>query len=159
MTPTFDRSESDDPLVISMDVKEFADTLNRGDEKLVITERPTDINPRVMPTYIGFDGEDMGLRLLIATHPEILRKSRSMLTSSMRNARRAGRTLAKRIHRYSHGTIHEIESMCRDAGILDEPLRDAIKDTVKACDICSKSWQPAHSRKISLTHVNEEFNQ
>lgn len=37
-------------------------------------------------------------------------------------------------------------------------LEKAIRDTCTQCDVCSRSGPPAPSRKISLTHVNKNFN-
>lgn len=44
--------------------------------------------------------------------------------------------------------------------MMDNPtLAKTIDDIVDACEICTKNGQPKTSRKISLTHVNEAFNQ
>lgn len=46
----------------------------------------------------------------------------------------------------------------QQAGVLDNEVHDAIDEVREAFGICTESGKPAPSYKISLTHVNEEFN-
>ena len=156
---TFDLTEGDDPLVVGLDVKEYADTINRGRERVLITERPDDKGPRTMPTYIGFDGDDKRLRLLIAPHRAILRISRSMMQKSIGNQQRAAQTLVRRVHRYTHAPVDDMIRIFDDAGILDRVTEGVIRNTAAACPICAGTGRPAHTKKVSLTHVNQAFNE
>lgn len=44
-------------------------------------------------------------------------------------------------------------------GILITQLNEAIDKVYDACEVCVKSGRPTPSKKVSLTHVNEAFNQ
>lgn len=47
----------------------------------------------------------------------------------------------------------------QDAGILDDRLDDAITKVSEACEVCTKNGRPKPSRKVSVTHVDESFNE
>lgn len=42
---------------------------------------------------------------------------------------------------------------------MSEELEDAIDDIDAACEVCARHGKPLPSKKISLTHVNEAFNE
>lgn len=67
-------------------------------------------------------------------------------------------TLAKRIHNGTHASASQIVQICKDAGWTGSELEKAIRDTCARCDVCTRSGPQAPSRKISLTHVNQNIN-
>lgn len=52
-----------------------------------------------------------------------------------------------------------MKSICTHAGILNEKFISAIDKVDAACEICARHGRPLSSTKISLTHVNEAFNE
>lgn len=49
-----------------------------------------------------------------------------------------------------------------DAGYTDPKIREACEKSYRACDICASSVLPGISKKVkkvSLTHVNQAFNE
>lgn len=45
------------------------------------------------------------------------------------------------------------------AGILTKSLEEAIDKVDEACEVCVRNGRPIPSKKVSLSHVNEAFNQ
>jgi len=66
---------------------------------------------------------------------------------------------AHSVHRYSHATVEEMKRICSMAGILDSTLSRALDDTVAQCEICCRTGRPKTSRKVSLSHIGDAFNQ
>lgn len=68
-------------------------------------------------------------------------------------------TMVKKIHRYTHATEVERESIFSDARILHKDISAACTKVYKACEICLSTEEPKQRKKISLNQVNEAFNQ
>ena len=117
--------------------------------------RPSDTETRIFFTYL-VPGDDR-LRLDIALHT--LASVSTLLGNVHSKATWAPMTFCKRIHRYTHAPEDELRHICHDAGILTPQLDEAIREVSAACEICAKNGRPKHSRKVSLTHVNEAFNE
>lgn len=66
--------------------------------------------------------------------------------------------LSQRIHNSTHAPACKIIKISRDAGWADERLPKAINDTCTRYEVCLKSGPTVPSRKISLSHVNQDFN-
>lgn len=47
---TFDLVEGESPLIVGLDIKRYADTLNRHEPPLIIFKRPTDTSERSFST-------------------------------------------------------------------------------------------------------------
>ena len=81
-----------------------------------------------------------------------------MANSNANNFQRPS-TIAAKLHRYTHATAEELITTYRDAGWLNEEPRDSIHRVCHSCGLCAESGFPKSSKKVSLTHVNEAFNQ
>lgn len=152
---TFDLVPGKSPLILGMDVRAYCDTYNLGDQKYIKLKRPTDSATRVLFTYLVPDNNR--LRLVIAPHPRSV--VRTLLGNVHASFKRTPLIYCKRIHRYTHSTKEEMKRLCLDAKIDDGKLEEIIGRVVDACEICAKNGRPKSSRKISLTHVNQGFNQ
>lgn len=152
---TFDLVPGSSPLIIGMDIRAHCDTFNRDKQKYVRMKRPSDAEERILFTYLVPD--DNRLRLDIVPHPRSA--TRTLLGNIHTTAKRTPLAFCKRVHRYTHATPDEIRRLCKDANMMTDELEQAIVKVFTACEICTKNGRPKPSRKVSLTHVNEEFNQ
>lgn len=50
-------------------------------------------------------------------------------------------------------------SLLNDAGISSSKTKDLHEKVSRACDICAQTGRPVPKKKISLTHVNQAFNE
>lgn len=69
------------------------------------------------------------------------------------------RTLACRIHRYAHAPAEEAKRILKLAGYRDGNISKAVDDVSASCPLCVASGYPVPSRKASLSHVDQQFNQ
>lgn len=154
-TIPFDIVDGDDDVMIGLDVKEFSDTINRGMPRRITFKRPHDTSERTFYTYIDMDSDNCKrLRLELVPH------ARSSVASMMSNVvKRPDLNLVKKVHRYTHMTAEEMREFFREAGILTDGLSEAADRVHAACDICTRTGIAVERRKISLTHVNEAFNE
>ena len=49
--------------------------------------------------------------------------------------------------------------LCKEAGMLDKSLEEAIEQVCNACEVCVKNGRPSPSKKVSLTHFSQAFNE
>ena len=157
---TFDLVLGNDPLLIGLDVSEYTNTLNLEQEPCVVMQRPCDKSRRTFNTYITRHSDKHGNR---RQHMAIVPEPGICVTSIMSRlnlrTRRAPLVFAKQVHRLTHAVPDDIKSLCKDAGILNPRLSQAIDLVDDSCGICVQNGRPLPSRKISLTHVNQAFNQ
>lgn len=66
--------------------------------------------------------------------------------------------IVKKVHRFTHCNDKELQKLFEKAGMLTPKIKNAIKKVTTACNPCAWSGRPSKTRKISLKHVNEEFN-
>lgn len=153
---TFDLSEDDSPLVIGLDAKRHSITDNLSTPARLILNRPKDKGPRSLPCY--FDNSDrLRQRLRALVVPSVPIISALAATAAWPNLRIS--TLAKRLHRLTHAPPGEIVALCKKGGILTPDLSKRIYELSEACEICARSGLPHASKKVSITHVSEAFNQ
>ncbi|PXF40233.1 hypothetical protein BWQ96_10056 [Gracilariopsis chorda] len=110
---------------------------------------------RVFQTYIGPDscGNDR-LRIYIIPHHA------STIHSLLGNADgEMDKNTMKKIHRFTHATSTEMKALLEDADKLNDNLSHMCDTIYEACDICASSGRPAPRKKISISHVNEAFNE
>lgn len=157
---TFHIVEGQSPLLIGLDIKEFADTLNIGDQKRIIINRPSDNSPRCFNTYITQEASrngDRRLRLAISIQNET--QLGTLMSKLEKLSRRSPIIFSRKIHRFTHAPTADVKAICKQAGILTDELEKAIDKVDKACEVCVRNGRPIPSKKISLTHINEAFNQ
>lgn len=66
--------------------------------------------------------------------------------------------IVKKVHRFTHGNATEMSRLFEEAGMLTPRIKKAIDKVTKACTPCARSGRPKNSRKLSLKHVNKDFN-
>lgn len=154
VTFTFDLVEGDSPLIVGLDFKQYADTYNRDEPRMVKFKRPHDVHVYTMYTYIAKDlTGNMRLRLEIVPH-EMSSISTLMTTTDKRREL----NMAKRIHRFGHASAGDMIAMMKNTGYNRKKIKDACDKVYAACAICTASGRPSDRKKISTTHVNAAFN-
>lgn len=138
-----------------MDVRKYCNTFNLATQRYIEMCRPTDNADRVFYTYLV--PNDSRLRLDVAPHP--LATVGTLLGNIHTTVQRTPMAFCKRIHRYTHAHPDALREICANARILSEPLDHAIAKVSAACKVCTKNGLPMPARKVSLTHVNEAFNE
>lgn len=158
---TFDIVKGDSPLVMGLDVGRHTDSHNLTAKPLIKILRPRDNALRILKTYI--EGDDKRnpdcLRMRVELAPSPQSAICTLLTKLHTRATRAPKTLAKQLHRLTHAPSQQVKNLCRHAGILSEDLEDAIDAIDAACEVCARHGRPLPLKKISLTPVNEAFNE
>lgn len=153
-TFSFDLVQGVSPLIIGLDKKRNADTLNRSKTRRICFQRPCDTVERVFHTYIAKD-ESRCSRLWM----EIVPHEGSTTASLMSNIkRRQPLNIEKEMHRFTHGTSKEMISLLKDAGLEGPEYKRACQKVFDSCGICASSVRPADKAKVSLAHVNKSFN-
>ena len=157
----FDLVEGSSPLIIGLDVLKYSNILNLLPDPCVIIRRQIDSFPRVFDTYIApdpiCDSQDMRLRIAITIQPNA--SVSSLMSNLQLRSRRSPLLFSKQIHRFTHASADDVKSLCKHAGIMTKELESAIDKVHSACEVCAKNGQPRNSKKVSLNHVNEAFNQ
>lgn len=67
-------------------------------------------------------------------------------------------TSVKKRHRLTHSIADEMNKIYADAS-KSKKIEEACEKVFNACDICTSSGRPSHSNNISLSHINEAFNE
>lgn len=76
-----------------------------------------------------------------------------------RTGRSIDKNSLKKIHGFTHATDSEMKSILEHAGLLSQEMSRACDVIHSACDICASTGRPATRKKVSLSHVNEAFNE
>lgn len=152
---TFDLVTGKSPLIVGLDVKRHSDTVNRTGTPSIIFRRPCDTSDRTFYTYIAKD-DDHNDRIKLEIVPHNKTTSASLL-GNVSNRREIA--MVKKIHRLTHATDDEMKQLFKDGNMSNERINDACEKIHQACDICTSTGRPRNSKKISLSHVNEAFNE
>lgn len=157
---SFDLVRGESPLIIGLDVMQYANVLNTKRPRHINIQRPGDVRSLSLHTYITQEealGGTKRLRVEIAPH------ATSTVATLMSNINLLGKrtplAFSKKIHRFTHAPPDEIKCICKNAGILNKELSNAIDKVDAACEVCARNGRPAYIRKVSLTYVNAAFNQ
>lgn len=67
--------------------------------------------------------------------------------------------MVEKMHRFSHAHTDDMKAILQDAGRLSNEAKRACDDVFNSCPVCVTTGRPAQHKKVSLTHVNSEFNQ
>lgn len=67
--------------------------------------------------------------------------------------------MVKKVQRLTHASSNEMRRHFLDASISSENLDEACDKVYRSCDICTSSCRQRLSNKISLSQVNEAFNE
>lgn len=157
-TPTafqFDLVDGQSPLIIGLDQKKYANTLNNLQPPCITFNRPQDQKAKTFYTYLKHDnGGYERLYLELVSHCKTT--THSLLARTGRNIELNG---IKKIHRFTHASAKEMFNLLKDAKMTTALTQNYCKKISSACDICAQSGRPHPRKKISITHVNEAFNQ
>lgn len=66
--------------------------------------------------------------------------------------------MVKKVHRFTHRNLKQLETLFSDAGLLTPEIRKAIAKVTSSCIPCTTSGHPILTKKVLLKHVNKEFN-
>lgn len=152
-TLTLDLVDGESPLILGMDVRQYSDTCNQMYPSTIAFKRPHDKRVYTLYTYIANDETgNKRLRLGIVAHGQ------STVSSLMANTQPRSELLTvKRLHRFGHGTAHEVREFLKDANLDQDKVSEACDKVYAACPICAATGIPAFRKKVSLSHVNEAF--
>lgn len=90
---------------------------------------------------------------------DIVPHANSCVKSLMANIKKRPEIcMVKKVHRFTHGNEKELEALFREAGLLTPKIKNAIAKIESSCITCATSGRPVQTKKISLKHVNKEFN-
>lgn len=155
-TLDFDVTDDDSPITVGMDVQRYCVTDNLSTPRRVVMKRPRDTDRRTLNTYIsGFSPLEHRLRLEITPIPCA---TNALIGHARRRPDIRPATLAKRIHNITHAPASEAIRICKQAGWLNDEVEKAIEKVSRECETCARSGRPPPSKKLSLTHVNQDFN-
>ena len=146
---TFDIVEGNEPLVIGDTYLKDSDHLRREKpEKLVIKKQGTAENV-VFISYTN-PGESRPRMMVV---PRDVKSISSMMGTTSADI------LVKKLHRYSHDNANDMRRLLKLSNQYNPQIEAAIKKVVGECKTCVRSGTPLPSRKVSIKHVNEDFNQ
>lgn len=158
---TFDVMEGSSPSVIGLDKAQYSNMKNLCHNPHIMISRPSDNSLRSFVTYITSDYHNdicQRMRVELVQRPQTLISS--MLPRTLHSkASRTPKIFAKKVHRYTHAHADTVKDLCKQAGVLTNNLEQAIDDVDNACEICARNGHRLPSKKVSLNHVNEAFNQ
>lgn len=63
------------------------------------------------------------------------------------------------MHMFPNSHSEDMKSILQDAGRLDEVSSRACDEVFNPCPVCGTTGRPSRHWKVSITHVNSEFNQ
>lgn len=154
---TFDLVQDDSPIALGMDVSQHS-VINFSSEYPTMTiARPNEKSPWVLSIYVdGASKFQIRGRVLIIL---IAHVTSSLMATNAVSATSRPMTTAKRVHRLTHATAEELIHICKTANWLTPDPKTSIRKVTAACQICAESGLPVPSKKISITHMNEAFNQ
>lgn len=152
---TFDLVDGDSLLIIGWDDLRDCDIINRTKQRYVERYRPQDTSLRFVHTYMVPNNE----RLLVQVARHLLRSVGSLMANGHSLSQRDPLVFTKCLHSYMHAKSNELQAICKDADILTETLEDTMAKVAKAFEISARTGRPISSKNLSVTHVNERFNQ
>lgn len=153
---SFDLTDDLSPLIIGLDVQRYSQRSFLQPRPQISLKRPHDDVAKQLPIYINEYNP-----ILARAHIDvigIIPISNSFLVANHMQDMRPT-TLAKRIHRYSHAPLREMVDIMKAGGKGGESVEKLCKEIVDSCPVCAKSGLPLSSKKVSLSHVCQSFNQ
>lgn len=116
--------------------------------------RLQDDMPRVLQVYM--DGLNLYKARLRVDLTRLPRLSRALFATPLLLR---PRSIAKRIHRYTHAPAEEASPILCLAGYTSCTLHRAVNEVSKHCPLCAASGHPLPFKKASLSHVDQPFNE
>lgn len=153
---SFDLCDDYSPLIIGLDVQRYSKRSFLSRNQTITIQRPENKFPKCLPIYLHSE-DPLRLRahvVIIGLKPY----SCTLLVSNRAPSLRTS-TLAKRLHRYTHAGTKDMVEMLRHTDCPRSELIVLCKRIVQACPVCVRTGIPLPSKKVSITHVCEAFNQ
>lgn len=152
---TFNFVEGESPLLVGLDLKRYSNTNNMESENKTIFKRPTDTARRVFNTYIA-DDQKGNPHLWLDLAPSRYSTMGSLMQGIVRNK---DLNIVKKVHRFTHASAQEMKSIFTDSVMLTPNISKACDKVHDSCDICASSGRPKIKKRVSLSHINEQFTQ
>ena len=152
----FDIVDGDEPLVIGDNILKFSNHIRLSDKPSLVIKTPSMDKEIEFASYSN-PGEDRP-RLFIVP-PEGNSKS-SMIGKASREkaAIKSADLLVRKIHGYSHDTAHDMRRLLKLSNKYNPFVEAAIKKVISSCGICVQSGRPLPSKKVSIKHIDKDFN-
>lgn len=154
---TFDLTNDDAPLTVGLDVQQYLQRDFTKRDAYITILRPQDVSSRSLLIHT----QDEGLKKRAHIDLIGLKQESSSLaaTSFAINARPI--TLAKRIHRYTHGSKEEMIGMLERMGYDHYIAENICTKIVEKCSVCQQSETQLHLRKyhylMYVKHLTMKF--
>lgn len=151
---SFDLFDDESELAIGLNDNEFSSTDLLTSTATLTLSRSCDDFPRVFSVYLdNRDQYKARLRLDATRMPRI---SHALMASRLKVR---PRTMPKRTHRYIHAPEKETSRILRLAGYKICKLHKAIEEISTSCPLCASIDHPLLSKKASLSHEDQRFNE
>lgn len=139
-----------------MDVKRNGITDKTSNPKRFSFKRPHDNKTRHLIIYESVESTFTStLRLMIAP---VLPVTYGLIGKIPPLAPTRPTTLAKRIHNATHAPAEQILRIFKYVRWSNGGVKKSIRQNCGQCKVSAQSGSPTHSIKISLSHVNQAFN-
>lgn len=87
--------------------------------------------------------------------PRNVKMAMTMLTNK---ANRVNKNHIKKLHRLTQAHAEEMKSLSSDSNNLTPEIAEFCDKIYASCDICASTGNPRDKKKVSISHVNEAFN-
>lgn len=110
--------------------------------------------------FASYSNPDEDHSRIFAVPPDTNNKSSMIRAASRdRSAVKAADLLVRKIHAYSHGSVRDMKLLLRLSNKLNPFTEAAVKRIVSTCNVCVQSGPPLSNRKVSIKHIDKDFNQ
>lgn len=142
-------------LTIGLGFKKFANTVNSGPAPFISFRRRGHQSDHHFPVYISKDRQGNGrLRL------ELVPYLNSTVCSLMCNVKKhPSRNIVEKIHRFSYASSGEMQKFLPEARLAGSEVEKEIQAIYDSCLSCALSGRPFNRRKVSISHINEAFDE
>lgn len=123
VTLQFDPIDGKSPLIISLDIKRYADTSNRQKPSTIRLKRPSDVYMYTPHMYISNNDQgNQRSRLQIVPY-----KNTPIHTIMITAAKTVNLNPSKKIHKFGHGSAREIEDLMNKAAMIQAEQRGYVR--------------------------------
>lgn len=151
----FDVFAGNGSVIFGLDVKRYCDNININNQNILRRLRPEDKTEKLFHTYITADGSGND-RLRIELLPHLKTQACNYMS---KNTVGKEKVLETKIDRVTYASKNEYRQLLRAAGIRNEQLEMSHDRCVDNCDICTSSGRPHNKWKISISYINQAFNE
>lgn len=154
-TDPFDPMQRYSTLLFGLDTLQDSATNYLSMYKNVIIHHDMDNHPRIFPAYLSKDEKaNLRSRAELVTH-----QSATVETLMANEIGKYELNLVKKIHRFTHVTDEQMRVILSDAGRLTLEISKAFYKVIDLYPIRNINGRRLIHKKVSLSHLNEAFNQ